>query len=251
MQATRDAVHARAPRDLSRWVLCVGAALAAHAAGAAALISPWGEPFDDIASAPVIVVELAPVAVAPETTPTEVAPGPQQMEAAAEPVKEPPVEHEQEAVITASVPAPRENQMPPEPLPAARPESAPRREPARVTTAPSPANRRAQRPAALSPGAVTQSAALPSWRSALVSKLERSKRYPSDAAGARGVAVLAFNIDRQGRVHQARISKSSGSSALDRETLALASRAQPLPPPPAELTGAQIPIAVPLRYNMD
>ncbi|MGZ9006313.1 MAG: energy transducer TonB family protein, partial [Burkholderiales bacterium] len=57
--------------------------------------------------------------------------------------------------------------------------------------------------------------------------------------------------DRSGGVHNARIAKSSGSSALDRETLALATRAQPLPPPPAELSGAQIPISVPLRYNMD
>ena len=123
--------------------------------------------------------------------------------------------------------------------------------PAPVTSAPSPAERRARRAAAPSPGAAAQSNALPSWRSALVARLERNKRYPSDAGGVRGVAVLAFTIDRSGGVHNARIAKSSGSPALDRETLALAARVQPLPPPPAELSGAQIPISVPLRYNMD
>jgi protein TonB len=122
---------------------------------------------------------------------------------------------------------------------------------AATTTAPSPAERRAKRAAAPAPGAAAQSNALPSWRSALVARLERNKRYPSDAGGVRGVAVLAFNVDRSGGVHNARIAKSSGSPALDRETLALATRAQPLPPPPAELSGAQIPISVPLRYNMD
>ena len=174
------------------------------------------------------------------------------MEAAAEPAKdEPPREREPEEILTTSLTPTPQVEVLPEPAPQPKPESAPRREPARVTAAPSPANRHARRAAAPSPGAASQSIALPSWRSALVAQLERSKRYPAEAGGARGVAVLAFNIDRQGRVHQARISKSSGSSALDRETLALAARAQPLPPPPAELTGAQIPIAVPLRYNMD
>jgi len=247
MQASRDSIPARAPRDLSRWVICVGLALAAHAAGAAALIAPWGKPYDEVASAPVIVVELTAVAVAPQTEPTDVAPGPEQTEApleqvAAEPQREP------EAMTTAALPM-AQTQAVPEPRSEAKPATP--RQPAPVTSAPSPAERRARRAAAPSPGAAAQSNALPSWRSALVARLERNKRYPSDAGGVRGVAVLAFTIDRSGGVHNARIAKSSGSPALDRETLALAARVQPLPPPPAELSGAQIPISVPLRYNMD
>ena len=50
-------------------------------------------------------------------------------------------------------------------------------------------------------------------------------------------------------MHNARIVRSSGSSLLDRETLALVERAQPLPPPPPDMSGAMIPITVPLRYN--
>ncbi len=249
MQARRDSIPARAPRDLSRWVICIGVALAAHAAGAAALIAPWGNPYDEVASAPVIVVELTAVAVAPQTEPTDVAPGPEQTEASVEQVVAE-AHHEPEEVPTATVPT-RQMQAAPEALPDAKPTITPRRETAPTTSAPSPAERRAKRAAAPSPGASAQSNALPSWRSAVVARLERNKRYPSDAGGARGVAVLAFNIDRSGGVHNARIAKSSGSPALDRETLALATRAAPLPPPPAELSGAQIPISVPLRYNMD
>ena len=46
-----------------------------------------------------------------------------------------------------------------------------------------------------------------------------------------------------------RFVKSSGSSVLDKKALALVQRAEPLPPPPPEVPGAQIPIVVPIRYN--
>ena len=72
----------------------------------------------------------------------------------------------------------------------------------------------------------------------------------AQARGEHGVAQLAFSIDRGGGVHHARIAHSSGSSLLDRETLLLLERAQPLPPPPAEASGSQIAIMVPIRYNM-
>jgi len=51
-------------------------------------------------------------------------------------------------------------------------------------------------------------------------------------------------------VHNARIVRSSGSSLLDEATLQLVERAAPLPPPPAEIAGAQIAIAVPIRYSI-
>jgi protein TonB len=43
--------------------------------------------------------------------------------------------------------------------------------------------------------------------------------------------------------------RSSGSSLLDHEALTLPDRASPLPPPPPDVVGAQIPIEVPIRYN--
>lgn len=86
----------------------------------------------------------------------------------------------------------------------------------------------------------------------MVAKLERSKRYPIEARAhhEEGVAQLAFSIDRNGRVHDARIVHTSGSPLLDRETLAMLERAQPLPPPPPEMHDAQIAIVVPIRYNI-
>lgn len=246
MQASRD-MPTPAPRDLRRWMLCISLAVVAHAAAAAAVIAPWGKPYDEIVSAPLIVVELAPVAVAPETMPTETAPGPEQVQASAEQPE--PTPEEKEDVVAAPVPVPQ--MLAPETTPESKPKSAPRRAAAPLTSKPSPAERHAHRASAPSPGAGMHSNALPNWQSALMARLERAKRYPSEARGERGTALLAFSVDRRGGVHGARIARSSGSAALDRETLALAARAQPLPPPPAELTGAQIPVTVPLRYNMD
>ena len=59
--------------------------------------------------------------------------------------------------------------------------------------------------------------AIPTWRSAVVALLERNKRYPTDARDARGVAQIAFSLDRQGRVTRSQILSSSGSAALDHE----------------------------------
>ena len=93
---------------------------------------------------------------------------------------------------------------------------------------------------------------MPNWKSQLVARLERYKRYPAEAQsrGEQGVAQLAFRVDRGGGVHNAHIVRSSGSSLLDEATLALVERAAPLPPPPPEVAGGQIAISVPIRYNL-
>jgi protein TonB len=92
------------------------------------------------------------------------------------------------------------------------------------------------------------------WKLEVVARLERYKRYPAEAKSRRekGAAQLSFVVDRGGTVRDARILRSSGSPALDFETLQLVERAtasQPLPPPPPEIIGAQIPIVVPVAYR--
>ena len=82
----------------------------------------------------------------------------------------------------------------------------------------------------------------------LVAQLERNKRYPPGAAGEHGTVKLEFRIDRRGHVLASRIVQSSGSAALDEETLALARRAQPFPPPPADVSDDQLSFVVPIRY---
>ena len=234
--------------EAARWGACFVLAVAFHAAGAAALFARWSEDSDLVANAPVIMVDLAPVAVSPNITPTDVPPGPQQQEAEPEPQPEKPIEKielppdpQAEPVVA----------MPP-PKPVEKPkEKKPKQKHASLASAPSTAEQQAERAGRADAGrlvAQLQCDAELDIRSSWPA-LERQKRYPSEARGDQGTAQLAFNVDRQGGVHNARITRSSGSSVLDHEALALVQRAQPLPPPPPEVPGAQIPIVVPIRYN--
>jgi len=95
-----------------------------------------------------------------------------------------------------------------------------------------------------------QSNALPTWQGALLAHLEKHKRYPRAAQLRRqqGVSHVAFTIDRQGRVLMQRLHKGSGHDSLDQETLDLLQRAQPLPPPPAEIAGERIDLLVPVQF---
>jgi periplasmic protein TonB len=232
--------------EAGRWGACFALAIAFHAAGAAALFARWSEDSNLVAGTAIVMVDLAPVAVSPNIT-TDVAPGPLQQEADPEPQPEKPIEKIElppdpkvEPVIAVTPPKPIE---PPK-------EKKPKQKQASLASAPTRAEQQADRPAAPMAGLSSRSSdAVPNWKTQLVAKLERSKRYPSEARGDQGTAQLAFSVDRQGGVHNARITRSSGSSALDHETLALVQRAQPLPPPPPEVPGAQIPITVPIRYN--
>ena len=98
---------------------------------------------------------------------------------------------------------------------------------------------------------VSDANAVPNWKRLVVGALERNKRYPAAAQGGeKGTAQLAFSLDRQGKVTVARIAKSSGFAALDRETLELVRRGQPFPAPPAAMAGAQIDLTVLIRFNM-
>jgi protein TonB len=249
MTTTIQAPPVRHSPEALRWGFCFALALSFHAAGAAALFGQWGEDSDLVANAPVVMVDLAPVSVSSNVTPNELPPGPEQSEAQPEPEPEKPVEKldlplERQAEPLVVTPPPKTIEKPKE--------SKPKQKHASLSSAPSAADQKAARAAAPMPGASSRNSdAVPNWKSQLVARLERYKRYPSEAQsrGEHGVAQLAFSVDRSGGVHNARIVRSSGSSILDRETLTLAERAQPLPPPPPEITGSQIPIVVPIRYN--
>ena len=82
--------------------------------------------------------------------------------------------------------------------------------------------------------------------------LERNKRYPAVAQSRReqGIAQVFFSLDRQGRVIDSRVVRSSGASVLDEEALALLRRAQPFPAPPRELPGEHVDLTVPIRFNL-
>ena len=268
-------------RDTLRWGVCFALVLGFHAAGAMALLARWNPHDDLVANAPVITIELAALPVAPETKPTELPPGPQQADAEPQPEPDPVKPVEKLALLPLPEPVPTETveklDLPPQPqveltvMPPPKPveklkepaapkeqqkvqeKTKPRQRHASLASAPSTAETKAARAAAPTPGAASRNPyAVPNWKSQLVARLERAKRYPSEARarGEHGTAQLAFSVDRHGGVHHARIVRSSGSSLLDRETLALIARAAPLPPPPPEVKGAQIAIVVPIRYDI-
>jgi periplasmic protein TonB len=80
---------------------------------------------------------------------------------------------------------------------------------------------------------VKESDAMTAWKLQVVGLLERSKVYPAAAweRGEEGTAHLAFTLDRQGRVTEINVVRSSGFQALDDDAFQMVMRAQPFPPP--------------------
>jgi protein TonB len=197
-------------RELIRWLACGVVVLFAHAGVAAALIE-WREPAEEgEVGIDAIVVEYQPEQKEIEPTPVPV----EKVEEKEEPLPE----QQSEAML------PPKPEVLPEP---------PHEEVPVVILRP-----------------VQSRASVATWRSQIVTILEHNKRYPSEARarGEQGVTRLAFRIDDQGHLLSSRIIASSGSAALDAETLALVQRAQPFPPPPPELSGSEL--TVPLSFNI-
>jgi protein TonB len=256
-------------RDLRRWAMSAAVVALAHAGGAAAVVA-WREQVDPAEPASAIVVEFAPLPVAPPNRESDIPPGPEQVMSDASPerpidsIKEPveekpeqktePVEERPPEVK----PAPDPEVALPLPTPAEKQETPQRQDPrlpAPTTSMPQAAPlETAAIPAApvQGPPAAKSSNAIPTWKSQVAALLERNKRYPpvAQARGERGIAQVFFSLDRQGRVIDSRVLRSSGAAALDQEALALLQRAQPFPAPPSELAGARVDLTVPIRFNL-
>jgi periplasmic protein TonB len=186
-------------RDLIRWLASGAVVVFAHAGVAAALID-WRQPIEEgEIGTDAIVVEFQP-----EQIPTEPVPEVQKVEEKPEPLPE----------------QPSEAMLPPQPKPDEQPVPKEETPPAPVVVA-------------------RAVATVATWRSQLMTILEHNKRYPAAARAPdeQGLTQFAFSIDGDGHLLSHRIAKSSGSAALDAETLALLERAQPYPPPPPELAG--------------
>ena len=227
--------------EAPRWAICLVLALGFHAA---ALMARWNDSSDLVASAPVIMLELAPVAAAPDITPNDLPPDTQlSKQAEPEPQPETPVEK----IEAPPAPQAELQVIPPPKLPEKPKDKKPKQKHASVASAPSSAEQRSERAVAPMPGTSSpNSNAIRNWHSQLVAQIERHKHF---SGADRGVVQVAFSVDRSGGVHHTRIVRSSGSSVLDHDALAWVGRAQPMPPPPADVSGAQIPVVVPLRYN--
>lgn len=260
---TMLALHAADdPADLRRWVMSAAAVVAGHAVLIGIAVAWYNQAPPPGTTIPAIMVDMSPSHAAPQSHTPDVAPGPDMQQAEAseppppqeqpkpQPEQMPPTPPQPAAAVTAPPepkPQPRPQEKPPEPK---KPAKKPVRKPAEVaapqTSAPPSADRIGR--AAAATAGEQLAAALPSYRDSLAAHLQRYKRYPADADGANGTAMLRFTVGRGGQVLHASLVRSSGSSALDAETLAMVRRAEPLPAFPPEITKSSLSFTVPVRF---
>lgn len=117
---------------------------------------------------------------------------------------------------------------------------------AQTASAPKPVDASRARTNAVPTSGVASSMSIATWRGSVVALLSPHKRYPN---GGGGTSPVAFTIDRSGRVLSARLIRSSGSSILDQEAMALARCASPVPAPPPNIGGGSIVLSVPVRFS--
>jgi protein TonB len=139
-------------------------------------------------------------------------------------------------------------EVPPSPVPpvAALPQSVPIKPEQQTQTPPAAASTAPPRQRTASQAEVT------SWQTRIVAQIERHKAYPAAAQsrGEKGVVRLTFTIDRHGRLMSSQVIASSGYPALDQESMTTLRRAQPFPPPPADLAGDKFDFNVPVSFNI-
>lgn len=228
-----------------------------------ALWEPSKPPLPDTPVMAPRVMEAAIITVAPPQPPTELAPGPQQVEATAAPK---PIEKTEETPelltndesLTTMDSSPQTEQPVQEEIPEPVEEEviteqqAPA-QPAPETTAP---------PSVEAPPAETATAATSgtnqqhlmevqlNWQQQMQMHLERWKRYPRAAQmrNQEGMPWVKFSMDRNGNVLSVELVESSGVDSLDKEAIALVKRAEPLPAPPTEIEGDAITLTVPIEF---
>ena len=257
-----------------RWSTSSIAILAAHAALIALFMNWYTQRPPPGATLPAIMVEMAPVSAAPQSTELERAPD-QLMEQAdaspPEPVKQQEVVEEQIAPTPPQekpeVVAPPEQKVemkpaaePARPVPTAtptpvkpkvvRPDAKKPNQaiPAPRTAAPPRVERQAQTASAASAGA--SASALASYNQRVRAHLMRFHQYPSGANGQRGVARLSFTVSRSGQVSGGRLSGSSGVAALDAQASAMIRQASPFPPIPTEIPQGSISFTIPVAFTV-
>jgi periplasmic protein TonB len=239
---TAFALHLPEQRKPGRWLFAAAVILAVHAGIMAALV--WHRRTPPPAEyLPAIAVSLAPVqSAAPQAQTQEDLPIGPEMQQADAPPPEPPKQEEQK--VDQQVPPPpavenAEAALPkPEPkqIEQPRPDAQP---PAPETTAPPKSER---------VGTLTQ-AASNAYNALILGHLRRFIRYPAAAHGARGIVTIRFTINRDGRVTETAVSKSSGNSVLDQEAIEILRRASPFPPFPAAKSGSDALYFAPINFD--
>jgi len=222
--------------------------LAIHAVAIVIALN-WKSTITPPAPPPAMMMELAPLPE-PQPLPPPVVQPPQ-------PVEEPPLPKVVEApkpVIELPKPKPKPKPQPPKPQPKPEPKPEPPKEMPAEQPAAASAAAPAKAPAPTPPSPPAPPASTgPSWESEVLGRLARFKEYPPAARsrGTVGQVVVEFTMDGQGRVLDANVISSSGSSLLDRAALRAVNRAQPLPVPSADrLSGGTIKLKAPFTFNL-
>lgn len=245
----------RLAQRLPLWLICFLVVLAIHVL--LALWSLFWHKAPVLAApppAPPIMVQLAP----PPTPPQE------QIEP--EPViEEPEVVEAPEPELVVEKPKPRPKPQPkrdvvkkpqPEKKPEVREELA-RTDENSTTAQAQDASASTDNTNANAQGAINaQRRAQASWQSRLMGHLGNYKEYPAAAKrlerpGSVKINSIRFTVDGNGRVLNYALVEKSGNNLLDRATLTMIRRAQPLPAPPPEiLKNGVIEIVAPINYEL-
>ena len=261
-------------RETARWSLSAAVIVMLHVA-AALLAMNWqrSQPEQGV-SLPAIMIDMAPVTSAPQSTQDDVAPGPVMQQADASP----PEQVQQQVVEETIAPTPPQDKpdvvAPPEqklePTPA-KPQPAKivplekpapvkpkvvRREakkpsdatPAPRTSAAPRAEREAPMASAQSAGAVAS--AIASYNQRIRAHLMRFHSYPTAGGGQRGVARLSFTVSRSGQVTSSRLGGSSGVVAFDAQAMSMVRQASPFPPIPDEIKNGSMSFTIPVEFTV-
>ncbi len=233
-----------------RWVLAAAVVAFVHLSLGLWLRPKVEAPATAGASPDALLIELAPLAVAPSEAPV------------ADPAPPPPMtpaEPEKVAPSAELAPAPK-----PDTILTSPPKPAPRPPEKTAKPPPKPA---VKREPPTSPTAVTHTQSAPNsdrlaaqaasgasslsagnWRGQVSAQLNRHKPNLGPGEGQGSVTVF-FTIDRRGRVLSSRVTQSSGSAALDQKALEMIQRSSPLPAPPPEVPGGTIAFPLTIRFS--
>ncbi|MFO1102895.1 MAG: TonB family protein [Methylocystis sp.] len=88
------------------------------------------------------------------------------------------------------------------------------------------------------------------WQKALLSHLNRHKRYPAGGGRRSAEASVSFTLDRHGHVVSCNIKRSAGHPAFDDAALAMMKRADPVPPPPPVIADEGLTFEVPVQFRV-
>jgi periplasmic protein TonB len=249
--------------ELKRWAIAAAFVFFMHTGLIAGYFLLASEEPEGSADSTAILIDLAPVAVAPSSQ-DDVAPGPEAVEAmptpkpppqAKEEITEPIEKAEVPSDVTLPLPEPKAEEKkktedPDKDKVKTEVEHQQQQTPSpRTTAAPRSNQQTAVAPQAPLPGADTRNRdATKRWQHLVGARLQQQKRYPTGADGRHGTVMLRFQVNRDGSVGSRSIVRSSGVPALDQEVMAMLQRAQPMPAFFPDMKQPQMTLTVPVEF---